>query len=111
MGFCKESFNGEEACALVSEENVVMFHVCLCPIVSQFLCDLLFVGRQPPAIWPFVMFIIKCSLSVVEKQVGKANVKPTVLSVKLYDLGRKYAFHLYLFMCIIKATPCGRETF
>lgn len=52
MGFRKESFNGEEACALVSEENVVMFHVCLCPIVSQFLSDLLFVGRQPPAISP-----------------------------------------------------------
>lgn len=47
MGFCKESFNGEEACALLSEENVVMFRVCLCPIVSRFLSDL-FVGRQSP---------------------------------------------------------------
>lgn len=61
-------------------------------------------------IWSFMVFIIKCSLSVVERQVSKANLKPTVLSVKLYDLGRKCAFRLYLFMCIIKAAPCGRET-
>lgn len=61
-------------------------------------------------IWSFVVLIIKCSRSVVENQVGKANLKPAVLSVKLYDLGRKCAFRLSLFMCIIKAAPCGRET-
>lgn len=56
MGFHKESFNGEEACAFLSEENVVLFHVCLCPIVGQFPSGLLFLGWQFPDMKSHLVF-------------------------------------------------------